>query len=128
MRSAQALLSPYHSVGANGSDSRFGAPGSEGPVAASDPAWFKVNIPASGNYRIDVWYPANSGYSSAAPHVIVTSSGNQTVHVDQRTGGGTWRSLGTFHLAAGDRNLVGVSRWTSAPGLVIADAIRVTRV
>jgi N-acetylmuramoyl-L-alanine amidase len=106
-----------------GSDYRFAE-----PVAASDPAWFKVNIPASGNYRIDVWYPANSGYSSAAPHVIVTSSGNQTVHVDQRTGGGTWRSLGTFHLAAGDRNLVGVSRWTSAPGLVIADAIRVTRV
>lgn len=31
-------------------------------------------------------------------------------------------------LAAGDRDLVGVSRWTSAAGYVIADAVRVTRV
>ena len=98
------------------------------PVLASDPAWFKVNIPASGNYRVEVWHPADPGYNSATPHIIVTASGNQTVYVDQRTGGGTWRSLGTFNLAAGDYNLVGVSRWTSASGLVIADAVRVTRV
>ncbi|WP_229401827.1 golvesin C-terminal-like domain-containing protein [Micromonospora okii] len=98
------------------------------PVLASDSAWFKVNIPAAGNYRVDVWYPADPGYNSAAPHVVATASGNQTVHVDQRSGGGAWRSIGTFNLAAGDRDLVGVSRWTSAPGYVIADAVRVTRV
>jgi N-acetylmuramoyl-L-alanine amidase len=98
------------------------------PVLASDAAWFKVNIPATGNYRVDVWYAANAGYSASAPHVIVTSAGNQTVNVDQRTGGGAWRTLGTFNLAAGDRDVVGVSRWTSAAGYVIADAVRVTRV
>lgn len=98
------------------------------PVLASDAAWFKVNIPSAGNHRVDVWYPSNAGYSSSAPHVIVTAAGNQTVHVDQRTGGGAWRSIGTFNLAAGDRNLVAVSRWTSASGYVIADAVRVTRV
>ncbi|HEX5596091.1 MAG TPA: N-acetylmuramoyl-L-alanine amidase [Micromonosporaceae bacterium] len=98
------------------------------PVLASDAAWFKVNIPEAGNYRVEVWYPADPGYNSSTPHVVVTSSGNQTVNVDQRSGGGAWRSLGTFNLAAGDRNLVGVSRWTSAPGYVIADAVRVTRV
>ncbi|MCX4472943.1 N-acetylmuramoyl-L-alanine amidase [Micromonospora sp. NBC_01655] len=98
------------------------------PVLASDAAWFKVNIPQAGNYRIDVWNPADPGYNSAAPHVVVTASGNQTVNVDQRTGGGGWRSIGTFNLAAGDRDLVGVSRWTNATGYVIADAVRVTRV
>jgi len=106
-----------------GADYRFA-----NPVLASDAAWFKVNIPAAGAYRVDVWYPSNAGYSASAPHIIVTSSGNQTVNVDQRTGGGTWRSLGTFNLSAGDRDLVAVSRWTSAAGYVIADAVRVTRV
>ena len=36
-------------------------------------------------------------------------------------------SLGDFHLAAGTYNVVGVSRWTSTSGYVIADAIRITR-
>ncbi|MCW3839768.1 N-acetylmuramoyl-L-alanine amidase [Micromonospora yasonensis] len=98
------------------------------PVLASDAAWFKVNVPAAGNYRIDVWHPADPGYNSATPYVILTAAGNQTVYVDQRANGGTWRSLGTFNLAAGDRDLVGVSRWTSAAGYVIADAVRVTQV
>lgn len=106
-----------------GADYRFAT-----PVLASDPAWFKVNIPESGNYRVDVRHPADPGYNSATPFIIVTSSGNQTVHLDQRSNGGTWRSIGTFNLAAGDRDLVGVSRWTSATGYVIADAVQVTRV
>jgi hypothetical protein len=98
------------------------------PVLASDTAWYRVNIPATANYRVDAWWPAVSGYNSATPYVIATTTGNRTVYVDQRTGGGQWRSLGTFTLPAGDANRVGVSRWTSASGLVIADAIRVTRV
>ncbi|GAA1612693.1 N-acetylmuramoyl-L-alanine amidase [Catellatospora bangladeshensis] len=106
-----------------GTDYRYAS-----PVLASDSAWFKVNIPATANYRVDVWHAADPGYSASAPHIVVTSGGNQTVNIDQRTGGGAWRSLGTFNLAAGDRNLVGVSRWTSAAGLVIADAVRITRV
>ena len=106
-----------------GSDYRFAD-----PVAASDPAWYRANIPATASYRVEVWYPANSGYNSAAPYIIVTPSGNQTVYVDQRSGGGTWRNLGTFTLAAGEGNKVGVSRWTAGTGLVIADAVRITRV
>jgi len=42
--------------------------------------------------------------------------------------GGVWRSLGTFGLAAGDRDLIAVSRWSSSSGYVVADAVRVTRV
>ena len=98
------------------------------PVAASDAAWYKVNIPETGTYRVEVWYAANSGYNSSTPYIVVTSTGNQTVSVNQQTGGGQWRSLGTFTLTAGDADKVAVSRWTSGTGYVIADAIRITRV
>jgi hypothetical protein len=74
-----------------------------------------------------VWYPANSGYNSATPYIVAASSGNQTVVVDQRSGGGQWRVLGTYTLAAGTYNVVGVSRWTSTTGYVIADAVRITK-
>ncbi|MEU8142403.1 family 10 glycosylhydrolase [Nonomuraea sp. NPDC048901] len=106
-----------------GADYRFAD-----PVAASDPAWFKAAIPSAGNYRVEVWYAANAGYNSATPYLVAASGGNQTVVVDQRSGGGQWRTLGTYTLDAGTYNVVGVSRWTSTTGYVIADAVRITRV
>ncbi|MDR8409693.1 hypothetical protein MTP10_13185 [Nonomuraea sp. 3-1Str] len=48
--------------------------------------------------------------------------------MDQRTGGGAWRTLGTYTLNAGTYNVVGVSRWTTTTGYVIADAVRITKV
>ncbi|WP_326825004.1 golvesin C-terminal-like domain-containing protein [Streptosporangium sp. NBC_01756] len=105
-----------------GADYRFAD-----PVSLSDTSWYRATIPSAGSYRVEAWYPALSGYNSAAPYIVATSAGNTTVYVDQRTGGGSWRSLGTFTLNAGDQNVVGVSRWTSGTGLVIADAVRITR-
>ncbi|NBE85122.1 golvesin C-terminal-like domain-containing protein [Micromonospora rubida] len=106
-----------------GADYRFAD-----PVQSSDVAWYRVNVPAAGSYRIDAWWPANAGYNSATPYIVATTAGNRTVQVDQRATGGQWRSLGTFALPAGDANRVGVSRWTTAAGLVIADAVRFTRI
>jgi N-acetyl-anhydromuramyl-L-alanine amidase AmpD len=91
-----------------GADYRFTT-----PAAVSDPAWYKANIPATGNYQIYAWYPANSGYNSSTPYVIATTSGNQTVQVNQQINGGTWVSLGIFNLSGGDHDVVGVSCWTS---------------
>lgn len=101
---------------------RFASPDTTG----SDPAWFKFDIPSTGTYAVDVWYPSNSGYNSSAPHVIVTSNGTESVHVDQRSNGGKWVRLGTFPFDAGDYNAVGVSRWTNGTGHIIADAVRLT--
>ena len=97
------------------------------PVAASDAAWFKFNIPASGNYEVSVWYPANAGYNAATPFIMATSSGNVTRNVNQQVNGGAWLVLGTWHFNAGDYNAVGVSRWTSGAGYVIADAVRLVQ-
>lgn len=105
-----------------GSDYRYA-----NPEAVSDAAWYKVNIPSRGRYDVYAWWPANSGYNSRTPYVIATTSGNQTVHVDQRYNGGKWNYLGTFELAAGDNWNIGVSRWTSGTGYVIADAVRVVK-
>ena len=107
-----------------GSDYRFATPN----TTSSDAAWYKVNIPTTATYRVEVWYPADPGYNDQTPYIVVTTSGNQTVYVNQRTNGGKWVSLGTFTLAAGDSNKVAVSRWTNGTGYVIADAIRITRV
>ncbi|HEX8411278.1 MAG TPA: N-acetylmuramoyl-L-alanine amidase [Thermoanaerobaculia bacterium] len=97
------------------------------PVAASDAAWYKFNIPATANYEVSVWYPANAGYNATTPYVIATSSGNVNHTVNQQVNGGTWVVLGTYHFNAGDYNAVGVSRWTSGAGYVIADAVRLVQ-
>lgn len=97
------------------------------PVSASDAAWYQADIPETGSYEISVWYPASSGYNDSTPYVIATTTGNQVVRVNQRFNGGQWFSLGVYTLAAGDGDKVGVSRWTTGTGYVIADAIRITR-
>lgn len=97
------------------------------PEAVSDAAWYKVIVPAAGDYEVYTWYPSSSGYNSATPFVIVTTSGNVTKYVDQQTNGGTWVSLGIYTLDAGDYNVVGVSRWTSTSGYVIADAVKLVQ-
>ncbi|HEX6685614.1 MAG TPA: metallophosphoesterase [Candidatus Limnocylindrales bacterium] len=107
-----------------GADYRYANPN----TTASDVAWYKVAIPESGSYTVSVWYAANAGYNDSTPYIVATTAGNQTIRVNQRANGGRWVSLGQFNLAAGDANVVGVSRWTSGTGYVIADAIQVAQV
>ncbi|WP_211588679.1 metallophosphoesterase [Allorhizocola rhizosphaerae] len=106
-----------------GADYRYAPPN----TTASDVAWYKVNIPETGNYQVSVWYADDPGYNDSTPFMIATPTGNQTVRVNQRANGGRWVTLGRFTLAAGDANKVGISRWTSGTGYVIADAVRITR-
>ncbi|AVF22071.1 N-acetyl-anhydromuranmyl-L-alanine amidase [Paenibacillus larvae subsp. larvae] len=100
-----------------GADYAFAAPN----MQISDVAWFKVNVPSAGTYNVYAWWPANSGYNPSTPFIIKTTIGNQTVRVDQTQNGGKWNHIGAFTLSAGDENLIGVSRWTSAAGYVLAD-------
>jgi len=95
------------------------------PKAVSDSARFRLRVPRTGSYAVYVRYPSGSSYSAGAPIGVRTSGGMRWRRVDQRTGGGRWVSLGVHPLGAGDRESVFVSRWTSAPGYVIADAVRI---
>jgi hypothetical protein len=106
-----------------GADYRFA-----NPAPIGDAAYYSATLPATGNYRLDVWYPANTGYNATTPHVVFASTGNVTVNVNQQANGGAWRTIGTFAFAAGAQDVVAVSRWTSGAGYVIADALRITRV
>ncbi|MCG5468921.1 DUF1906 domain-containing protein [Micromonospora sp. LAH09] len=106
-----------------GTDYRFAT-----PVTSSDVAWYRSTIPTTGSYEISVWYPADAGYNNQTPYVVATTTGSKTISVNQRINGGRWASIGVFTLAAGTGNRVGVSRWTSGTGFVVADAVRITRV
>ncbi|MEE3922710.1 hypothetical protein V2I01_43075 [Micromonospora sp. BRA006-A] len=75
----------------HGADYRFAT-----PVASSDVAWFRASLPATGSYEVSVWYPADPGYNDRTPYLVATTTGNRSVAVDQRTGGGRWVSLGVF--------------------------------
>jgi len=103
-----------------GSDYRYAT-----PYAGSDAAWFNVTLPRDGSYEVFAWWPSNAAYNSATPFVVMSAGGSVVVRRDQRVNGGKWNSLGTFSLKGGKQDLVGVSRWSSASGYVIADAIRV---
>jgi hypothetical protein len=98
------------------------------PIAASDAAYYSANLPSSGSYRIETWYPANAGYNAATPYVVFSSAGNQSVSVNQQSGGGSWRNVGTFSFNAGSQSFLAISRWTSGTQYVIADAVRITKV
>lgn len=104
-----------------GTNYRFATPN----TTASDAAWYSMAVPSAGSYSVEVWYPADPGYNDSTPFVVATTGGNVTVRVNQRANGGRWVSLGNFNLAAGTHNVVGVSRWTSGVGYVIADAARI---
>jgi hypothetical protein len=94
------------------------------PAATNDTARYKFKIPSTGRYTVQSWWPSTSGYNAATPIGISTTSGLRWVRVDQRHNGGQWVDVGTFEMAAGDRENVRVSRWTSG-GYVVADAMRV---
>jgi N-acetyl-anhydromuramyl-L-alanine amidase AmpD len=103
------------------------------PLLASDPVSYNVDIPATANYDVYMWYPANSGYNAATPVVINQANADGTgttpvtKTVNQQINGGQWVLLGTYKLLAGDRTLLQVSRWTSGAGYVIADAFKIVR-
>lgn len=92
----------------------------------SDPATFWFYSTDAGEYTIDAWWTAGTNRSSSAPFVIYDDAGvgPAIVHVNMRGNGGQWNELGTWNFAAG-WNKVQLSRWTSASGVVIADAVRV---
>jgi hypothetical protein len=89
-------------------------------------ATFRPLLPEAGEYEVFIRYVQRSNYASAVPVTIEFDGGSQIEYVNQRTGGGTWRSLGRYDFQSGTNAVVRVSN-ADPTGRVVVDAIRFTR-
>lgn len=90
---------------------------------------FSPALPASGDYRVSLWWVSASNRASNTKVIINRSGGTDNLTVDQRsdpdgnsTPGG-WKVLGTYNFAAGNGPVVTIDN-TGTDGFVIADAVR----
>lgn len=95
-------------------------------AAISDGATFWFYLPANATKTVDAYWTAASNRSGSAPFVMFNAQGARlgARHVDQRTNGGKWNSLGSYAFTAGWNKIV-LSRWTNGGSIVVADAVRV---
>ena len=89
-------------------------------------ATWTPKIDISGYYTVYVWYPQGSNRSTMAPFTIVWDGSQQTVNVNQQSGGGQWVTLVTNkRFMAGTAGYVKLGNGTGESSLnVMADAVR----
>ncbi|TBW58737.1 hypothetical protein EZI54_02380 [Marinobacter halodurans] len=80
-------------------------------------------IAEGGTYQVFATWTSHSNRASDAKYTIQTVNGDVTVSRDQRSGGGSWQSLGTYELNVG----FSISLSDDADGTVIADAVKVAK-
>lgn len=93
-------------------------------VGADRTATWAVPVPATGTYKVEVIYRAGANRASAAKYVI----GSTPVYVNQQQNNLTWVNVGNFSLSAGTTNIQLQATGSSGGTVVIADAVRITRV
>lgn len=93
----------------------------------SDPARYRFDVPATDEYAVYAWWPADRGYNPATPVGVKTALGLQWTTVDQTKNGGRWNYLGTYRITAGSGDKVLFSRWSPAKGYIVADAVKLER-
>lgn len=77
---------------------------------------------APGMYEVFVRYTAAANRASNVPIDVVHSDGTTTLRISERSGGGTWVSLGTFSFLQSNAEVV--LRTDATDGYVVADAVR----
>ena len=93
-------------------------------------ATFTPVLPASGDYRVSLWWVQHTNRADNVPVTLTHSSGSATVTVNQRldpdnnTTPGGWLVLGTWNFAAGGNAPRVLLSNTGTNGFVIADAVR----
>jgi N-acetyl-anhydromuramyl-L-alanine amidase AmpD len=92
-----------------------------GTAAVSDAAVFQASTNATGKFDIYAWWPASSNRCAATPFILPD---NTVVTANQQINGGKWNLLGRNQFNVTGAHYVKVSCWTSAPGFVMADAIK----
>lgn len=87
-------------------------------------AQWRPNLPAADTYEVSVWYPTGSNPPSNAKYTVYYNGGSQTITVDQASGSGAWRVLGSFGFAAGTTGYVSLSDQATKNKTILADAVR----
>jgi N-acetylmuramoyl-L-alanine amidase len=97
-------------------------------------ATFTPTLTEAGKYQVDAWWMPGTNRSPSAGFVVTHNGGTTVVRKDQRSGGNTWNSLGTFDFAAGTSGMVMLTSAESATGssspsatVISSDAVRFTR-
>ena len=99
-------------------------------AASGSSAQWSLNIPADGQYTLQVWLPAAPGaasWTTSAIYEVVSAGsvvGSATVDQTIATAGDAWHMIGTFSLTAAGAPFLRVHNGGS--GSVIADAVYVT--
>lgn len=97
------------------------------PVNAQhNTAIWNFNVPQAGEYRVFGRWTAHPNRASNAEYSIFSDTGETTVSVNQKVGGGEWNLLGVYSFTDGVDYQVRLS--DQADGYVIADAIQVSPV
>ncbi|MGH9261879.1 MAG: N-acetylmuramoyl-L-alanine amidase, partial [Acidimicrobiales bacterium] len=93
---------------------------------ATDGAVFSFRVDTAGERTVDARWTSGTNRSTRAAYVVIDAADDTlaTVRVDQTTGGGVWRTLGTWTFPTGWNRVVLVRR-DSAVAVVVADAVRV---
>ncbi len=77
------------------------------------------------NYHVYEWHPEGQNRTTNAPHIIRYAGGEQTIYVNQKTGGGQWNLLGVFPFLSGVSGSVRITDGFPDGGqVVLADAIK----
>lgn len=97
----------------------LGNGGGEGIASWTSP------LQLTGTYNLQVWWTSGSDRSPSACFRVFHSGGISDVYMDQySTGGGEWENAGTFSFEGSCTIQLLCSE--SSPGLVVADALRLT--
>ncbi len=107
-----------------GADYRYANTGGAGTGTAT----WSFTPPERGNYAVAVYYPSGANRSTAARFTVAHAGGSTLVPVNQQSNGGTWVSLGTFWMEAGTAYAVTLDDAEPAGFVVIADAVRWSKV
>lgn len=101
-----------------GADYVFRTPG-DGSATVT---WsFPANAPG-GKYELFARWSSGPNRATNATYLVRFEGGAASVPVNQRDGGGAWRSLGSFDFQPGKGE--GVTLSDKADGVVVADAVR----
>lgn len=93
-------------------------------TAGSRATW-TPELPAAGNWLVEVWFPAAGNNRATFPYQVSTPAGTERVELSG-TEGGRWVPLGNFEMEAGTTTTVTLLSELEAGQFVRADAVRLT--